>query len=351
MSPQEFTDAIAPKFVEAWKRLNIANDDFIRTTEPRHKAAVAELLQRCYDAGDIELDVFTAASTACRARSTTPTTSCSQRGNSARSTNGPSSTSRRRTTSSASPASRTACSTGTRSTRRRSSPSTAATRRSASSAAGCATSRSAARRMQWGIPLPWDPEHVTYVWFDALTNYLAAVGSASATGTDDGDYEDWWPVDYHLIGKDIIRHHCVYWPAMLMSAGIEPPKGWAIGGWLLVGGEKMSKTGGNAVNPLDLIDDVGVDGFRYYVLAETPTATTATSPSRAWSPATTPTSPTTSATCSPVWRPSSARSATASARGPIRRARSRRSPPRPTPTPSPAGTSSSRAAPSTPRGS
>ena len=124
--------------------------------------------------------------------------------------------------------------------------------------------------IQWGIPLPWDPAHVTYVWFDALTNYLAAVGFGDGTGSEgNGGYEDWWPVDYHLIGKDIVRQHCVYWPAMLMSAGIEPPKGWAIGGWLLSGGEKMSKTSGNVVNPLDLIDDVGLDGFRYYVLADT----------------------------------------------------------------------------------
>ena len=120
--------------------------------------------------------------------------------------------------------------------------------------------------VSWGIPLPWDPAHVTYVWFDALTNYLSAVGF----GDPEQDYTDWWPVDYHLIGKDIIRHHCVYWPAMLMSAGVEPPKGYAVGGWLLVGGEKMAKSGGNAVNPLELIDLVGVDGFRYYVLAETP---------------------------------------------------------------------------------
>jgi methionyl-tRNA synthetase len=113
--------------------------------------------------------------------------------------------------------------------------------------------------------LPWDPSHVAYVWFDALANYITAVGY----GTDDKAFAENWPVDYHFIGKDIIRFHCVYWPAMLMSAGIEPPKGWAVGGWLLVDGEKMSKTTGNVVNPLDLIDVVGVDGFRYYVLAET----------------------------------------------------------------------------------
>jgi methionyl-tRNA synthetase len=103
------------------------------------------------------------------------------------------------------------------------------------------------------------------VWFDALANYVTAHGY----GTDDAAFRGKWPVDYHFIGKDIIRFHCVYWPAMLMSAGLEPPRGWAVGGWLLVGGEKMSKTTGNVVNPLDLIDEVSVDGFRYYVLADT----------------------------------------------------------------------------------
>jgi methionyl-tRNA synthetase len=120
--------------------------------------------------------------------------------------------------------------------------------------------------ISWGIPLPWDPKHVAYVWFDALFNYCTAVGY----GEDRARFDRYWPVDYHLIGKDIIRHHCVYWPAMLMSGGIEPPKGWAVGGWLLVGGEKMSKTTGNVVTPLELVDTVGVDGFRYYILADTP---------------------------------------------------------------------------------
>jgi methionyl-tRNA synthetase len=120
--------------------------------------------------------------------------------------------------------------------------------------------------LKWGIPLPWDPKHVAYVWFDALANYITAVGY----GNDQQRFGEWWPVDRHLIGKDIIRHHCVYWPAMLMSAGLEPPRGYAVGGYLLSGGEKMSKTTGNVVNPLDLVPEFGVDGFRYYILAETP---------------------------------------------------------------------------------
>jgi methionyl-tRNA synthetase len=121
------------------------------------------------------------------------------------------------------------------------------------------------KTLTWGIPLPFDPSHVAYVWFDALANYITAIGY----GSDDEMFNKWWPVDHHLIGKDIIRFHNVYWPAMLMSAGIEPPTGYAVGGWLLVGGEKMSKTSGNVVNPLDLVDEFGVDGFRYYVLSDT----------------------------------------------------------------------------------
>ena len=115
------------------------------------------------------------------------------------------------------------------------------------------------RTLTWGIPLPFDESHVAYVWFDALANYITAIGY----GTDDEKFAKWWPVNHHVIGKDIVRFHNVYWPAMLMSAGIEPPQGWAVGGWLLVGGEKMSKTTGNVVNPLDLIDDIGLDGFRH----------------------------------------------------------------------------------------
>ncbi|MFM8826561.1 MAG: class I tRNA ligase family protein, partial [Actinomycetota bacterium] len=121
------------------------------------------------------------------------------------------------------------------------------------------------RTLTWGIPLPFDPSHVAYVWVDALANYITAIGY----GTDDEKFRSWWPVNHHVIGKDIVRFHNIYWPAMLMSAGIEPPSGWAVGGWLLVGGEKMSKTTGNVVNPLDLIDEIGVDGFRYYVLSDT----------------------------------------------------------------------------------
>ena len=262
-TPQEFADGIAPLFQDAWQRLNISNDDFIRTTEPRHRAGVQELLQRCYDAGDIELGVYQGKyCVACEEYYTDeellPGDQC--------------------------PIHKRpveyfeeenyffrlsrfqdrlldwyAAHPGAITPEFRGNEALGLIR---SGLRDFSVSRTS---LTWGIPLPWDPKHVAYVWFDALANYITAIGY----GTDQQRFEQWWPVDYHLIGKDIIRHHCVYWPAMLMSAGLEPPKGWAVGGWLLVGGEKMSKTSGNVVNPLDLIDEFGVDGFRYYVLADT----------------------------------------------------------------------------------
>jgi methionyl-tRNA synthetase len=262
VSPKEFADSIAPLFAQAWDRLNITHDDFIRTTEPRHAAGVKKLLQACFDAGDIEADMYRGQyCVACEAyfieeeliEGKCPihmieTTYVEEENYFFR-------------------LSRfedrllkwyedhpNAITPGFR------------MNEVLGFIKGGLNDFSVSRKtLTWGIPLPWDPSHVAYVWFDALANYITAVGY----GTDEKAFAENWPVDYHFIGKDIIRFHCVYWPAMLMSAGIEPPKGWAVGGWLLVDGEKMSKTTGNVVNPLDLIDVVGVDGFRYYVLAET----------------------------------------------------------------------------------
>ena len=116
----------------------------------------------------------------------------------------------------------------------------------------------------WGIPLPWDPKHVTYVWFDALVNYCTAVGY----GSDPEQFARYWPANYHLIGKDILRQHAVYWPAMLMAAGEAPPQHVYAHGFLLVGGEKMSKTRMNQIAPADLVAEFGVDGYRYHFIAD-----------------------------------------------------------------------------------
>ncbi|MGQ0735680.1 MAG: methionine--tRNA ligase [Acidobacteriota bacterium] len=118
----------------------------------------------------------------------------------------------------------------------------------------------------WGIPLPFDPASVVYVWFDALINYAAAVGY----GWDDERYARWWPADLHLIGKDITRFHCVIWPAMLMSAGLPLP-GKVFGhGWISVGGERLSKSLGNAVDPVQAAQWFGTDPLRLYLVKEVP---------------------------------------------------------------------------------
>jgi methionyl-tRNA synthetase len=116
----------------------------------------------------------------------------------------------------------------------------------------------------WGIPLPSDPTHVVYVWFDALINYITAVGY----GWNGDLFKKWWPADVHVIGKDITRFHCVIWPAMLMSAGVELPRSVFGHGFISLKGEKMSKTLGNVVTPLDVIKKYGADPLRYYLMRE-----------------------------------------------------------------------------------
>ena len=119
-------------------------------------------------------------------------------------------------------------------------------------------------RLAWGIELPFDPDYVCYVWFDALINYISGVGY----GSDDKKFNAWWPASCHLIGKDILTTHTVYWPTMLKAIGLEMPKTIFAHGWWLTGNSKMSKSLGNVVNPMDMIDRAGVDAFRYFLLAE-----------------------------------------------------------------------------------
>ena len=119
----------------------------------------------------------------------------------------------------------------------------------------------------WGVPVPGDPEHVMYVWVDALTNYLTGAGYPD---TESSLFQRYWPADLHMIGKDIIRFHTVYWPAFLMSAGIELPRRVFAHGFLYNRGEKMSKSVGNVIDPLTLVDTFGVDQVRYFLLREVP---------------------------------------------------------------------------------
>ena len=206
---------------DAWELLDITNDDFIRTTEPRHYARRrSSCCRRCYDAGDIELGTYEGL--LLRGRRGLLHRRPSWSTATARSTGRPverarggelllpplaASSSRLLDWYDAHPDVVQPEHRAQRGAR-------------ASSGRACTTSRSAAPRSTWGIPLPWDPRHVTYVWFDALTNYITAVGY----GTDDRALRRVVAGDHHLIGKDILRFHCVYWPAMLLSAGLEPPR-------------------------------------------------------------------------------------------------------------------------------
>ncbi len=119
-------------------------------------------------------------------------------------------------------------------------------------------------RLNWGIELPFDTDYVTYVWFDALTNYISAIGYPD----QEERFKKWWPVDFHLIGKDILTTHAVYWPTMLMAAELPLPKTIFAHGWWLMGDAKMSKSLGNVVRPLDLSAEYGVDALRYFLMRE-----------------------------------------------------------------------------------
>src|SRR5262252_3475857 len=271
LGAQEFVDETSPTFREAWKLLDIANDDFIRTTEPRHHKAVQEFLQAVYDAGDIELGTYEGLyCVACEAYYTEdellpPSPGSDAPGN---------------------------CPIHDRPVELfkeenyffelsrftqplldwyEQHPDFVRPESKRNEALGFirqgledfSISRTS---ISWGVPIPWDPAHVTYVWYDALINYATAVGY----GSDPARLAQWWPYAHHLIGKDILRVHCVYWPAMLLAAGIDPPDHISVHGFLLVGGEKMSKTRLNQIAPADLVADFGVDGFRYHFLRDTP---------------------------------------------------------------------------------
>jgi methionyl-tRNA synthetase len=271
-TPQEHADLTSARFRDAWALLDIRFDDFIRTTEPRHEQVVQSFLQRVYDNGHIYKATYSGLyCVACEAYYAPADLLDDE-----------------------------ACPIHLRPVETldeenwffrlsafeqplldfyEANPDALAPVGKRNEALGLirqglediSISRTS---ISWGIPVPWDPAHVFYVWYDALINYISAIG----WGSDPDRFERWWPSVHHLLGKDILRFHCVYWPAMLLAAGVAPPNAWHVHGYLLVGGEKMSKTRLNQIFPVDLVegnDDkgfapLGVDGFRYHFLRDTP---------------------------------------------------------------------------------
>ncbi len=269
MSPQEWVDGIAPRFKEAWKMLNISNDDFIRTTEERHIKGVQQFCETLYQNGYLYKDTYEGwyclpdetffaddqtvliegqrvcpdcgrpVEFVCEENwffklsafqepllelyEQQPDFVCPQ------------------------------------------------TRRNevVSFVKGGLKDLSISRTtFNWGIPLPFDPSHVIYVWVDALINYITAIGYGSDDPIMQAEFARRWPAELHFVGKDIIRFHCVIWPAMLMAAGIEPPQKVFAHGFLLTKGEKMSKSRGNVMTPSELVRIFGVDAYRYYFLSD-----------------------------------------------------------------------------------
>lgn len=263
MTPKDWVDSMEPRWREVWARLDIAYDDYIRTTEPRHEAAVAELLNAVRDNGRDDIYLGTYEGLYC--------VSCELYYAEDELVNGMCPVHER-------PVEhmreenyffRLSAYADRLLERYETHPEAVrpdARRNEVLSVIRGGLQDFSISRMsfRWGIPLPWDEAHVNYVWFDALTNYITAAGY----GSDADRFARVWPANIHMIGKDILRQHAVYWPAMLMAAGVEPPDQVWAHGFLNVGGKKMSKTNLTGIHPFQLIDQFGVDAYRYYFLRE-----------------------------------------------------------------------------------
>src|SRR6188508_759462 len=263
LDPNTYCDQMETAFREVWAKLSISFDDFIRTTEPRHRAAVQRMAQTCHDRGDVyeghyegwycvsceafkqEKDLVDGN---CPIHLTTPDwireknyffrLSKYQQ---------PLLEHYRAHPGFIQPEIRR----------------NEILRLVESGLDDISISRAG---QSWGIPLPFDPDSVVYVWFDALINYAAAVGY----GTDDQLFATWWPANLHVVGKDITRFHCVVWPAMLMSAGLSLPEAIFGHGWVHFQGQRMSKSLGTVVDPLEAADRLGPDPLRLYLVKEIP---------------------------------------------------------------------------------
>jgi methionyl-tRNA synthetase len=263
LDPNTYCDQMEQAFREVWAKLSVSFDDFIRTTEPRHRTAVQRMAQACYDAGDVyeghyegwycvsceafkqEKDLVDGK---CPIHLTTPDW--------IREKNyffrlskyqGPLLAHYAAHPEFIQPEIRR----------------NEILRLVESGLDDISISRAG---QSWGIPLPFDPDSVVYVWFDALINYAAAVGY----GTDDALFSKWWPANLHVVGKDITRFHCVVWPAMLMSAGLALPEMVFGHGWVHFQGQRMSKSLGTVVDPLEAADRLGPDPLRLYLMKEIP---------------------------------------------------------------------------------
>ncbi|MFO1036742.1 MAG: methionine--tRNA ligase [Geminicoccaceae bacterium] len=263
VDPQTFTDQVSGRFRDLAAQLDISNDDFIRTTEARHKRSVSALWERLVQSGDIYLGKYAGWYSVRDEAFYTETELVDGKaptGAPVEWVEEPSYFFRLSAWQdrlldwyAAHPEAVQP-----------------ATRRNEviSFVKGGLQDLSVSRTsFKWGIPVPGDPAHVMYVWLDALTNYISALGYPDTQGDL---YRTFWPAEFHIVGKDILRFHTVYWPAFLMAAGLQPARRVFAHGWWTVEGQKMSKSLGNAVAPADLVARYGLDATRYFLLREIP---------------------------------------------------------------------------------
>ena len=264
MTPQALCDEVVQNFQRLWTALNIKNDDFIRTTEPRHEKVVQEVFRRLMASGDIYKGEY--EGWYCVPCETYVPEAQMGEGQTCPDCHRPLTKMTEETyffrlSKYAEPLLKFY----------EEHPDAIMPKKRYNEVvsfikSGLRDQSISRTTLKWGIPLPGDEAHVIYVWFDALINYLSALDFPEKGGK----WETYWPVVRHLVGKDIIRFHCVIWPAMLMALVVNPPVRVFAHGWWTVEGEKMSKSLGNVVDPFEMVDLYGIDAFRYFLLREVP---------------------------------------------------------------------------------
>ena len=263
VTPIQYCDKMITKFKDVWSRLNISFDDFIRTTEKRHIKTVQDFIQKIHDKGDIYKNKYKGwYCVSCEAflkEKDLVDKKCPTHGKE------PQWVEEDNYFFSLSKYQKPLLSLLEKNPEFIR-PKVRLNEIKNVIEGGLEDISITRSSVGWGIPVPFDPDNVIYVWFDALINYVSGIGFAD----NKKRFQKYWPCDLHVIGKDITRFHCIIWPAMLMSAGIELPKKVWGHGFVHMGGEKMSKTLGTSIDPMDLIDKYGADSVRYFLLREVP---------------------------------------------------------------------------------
>ncbi|PIN98356.1 MAG: methionine--tRNA ligase [Candidatus Diapherotrites archaeon CG10_big_fil_rev_8_21_14_0_10_31_34] len=261
--PKEFLDELIPTFTKAWKKLNISYDGFVRTTDLMHEKAVTKFFKKVYENGDIYLGEYEGYYcvpcetyyTELQLKEDKNCVSCGKKTQLMREESYFFKLSKYQQAL-----------IGYIESNNVVMPETRKNEILNFIKQGLQDLSISRTSIKWGIPVPLNKNHVIYVWFDALLNYITAIGY----GSNSKMFKSIWPADVHLMGKEIVRFHAVIWPAMLLSAGLELPKMVFGHGWLTVDGQKMSKSKGNVVDPIEVSEKYSVDALRYFMLREIP---------------------------------------------------------------------------------